>query len=499
MFRRHAGREVQIDPPQARRYAVRIARRVRPLPLALTIVLMLTAGCVIGGGVSRDDGSGRGAADPTASAVSPQEINKTVRRAQTEIEQYWRVTYPKLTNGRPFTPIKGGFHAYTRSQPAPACGGERTPYQPNAFYCPAGDFIAWDAETLIPQLYNQFGGFLVAVVFAHEYGHAIQQRLNPADQPTIVLEQQADCFAGSWASASRGGGASGGGEASGGPANAGSSGGAASASGDPTELDRTIAGMLLLRDQPGTSALSEGAHGNAFDRIRAFQEGFEQSATKCANYRVGTIPVTEIAFTSREEAATGGDLPYDEALDLLTQDVQAYWSRTFPELSGGTQWKTLRVVTFDPAKAPKCNGKARSEKDATGAAFYCESDDYVAFDGKVLGPTLYRRIGDNAIGMVMADLFARAAQHRRGEATTGREAQLTIDCLAGAWTYDILHRGQSGGASPNGGIRLSPGDLDEAVNALLTFGRAGKTSGTSAFDRIGAFRNGVLQGLPACG
>ena len=33
---------------------------------------------------------------------------------------------------------------------------------------------------------------------AHEYGHAIQARLGLDDQPTVVLEQQADCFAGSW-------------------------------------------------------------------------------------------------------------------------------------------------------------------------------------------------------------------------------------------------------------------------------------------------------------
>jgi hypothetical protein len=36
------------------------------------------------------------------------------------------------------------------------------------------------------------------------------------------------------------------------------------------------------------------------------------------------------------------------------------------------------------------------------------------------------------------------------------------------------------------------------VAALLAFGRAGQTSGTSAFDRIAAYRNGVLEGLTAC-
>jgi hypothetical protein len=65
--------------------------------------------------------------------------------------------------------------------------------------------------------------------------------------------------------------------------------------------------------------------------------------------------------------------------------------------------------------------------------------------------------------------------------------------VAGSWTFDVLHR------PPTAGIRLSPGDLDEAVAALLVFGRANNTSGVSAFDRIRAFRDGVIKGLSACG
>jgi len=33
-----------------------------------------------------------------------------------------------------------------------------------AFYCPDGDFIAWDAQTLVPQLQEDFGPLLVGVV-----------------------------------------------------------------------------------------------------------------------------------------------------------------------------------------------------------------------------------------------------------------------------------------------------------------------------------------------
>jgi predicted metalloprotease len=95
--------------------------------------------------------------------------------------------------------------------------------------------------------------------------------------------------------------------------------------------------------------------------------------------------------------------------------------------------------------------------------------------------------------MLLGDLYARAAQHRRGASTQDRAGQLAIDCLAGSWTYDLLHPGVKTDTA-----RLSPGDLDEAVAALLAFGRATNGTGPSAFDRIAAYRNGVLQGLSAC-
>jgi hypothetical protein len=95
--------------------------------------------------------------------------------------------------------------------------------------------------------------------------------------------------------------------------------------------------------------------------------------------------------------------------------------------------------------------------------------------------------------MLLGDLFARAAQERRGQPTRTRAGQLTVDCLAGSWTYDMLNR-----ADPDQGVTLSPGDLDEAVAALLAFGRGADGAGPAAFERIAAYRKGVLQGLPAC-
>jgi predicted metalloprotease len=446
------------------------ARRRLVWLAAGSLALVIGAGCAIGAPPAQSD---RSAARGRSAAPSADDPNAVVRAAITDVERFWSSAFPPLSAGAAFHAVSGGYHPYTRQQPPPACGQSQWEYQPNAFYCPEGDFIAWDAETLIPQLDEDFGPLLVAVVIAHEYGHAVQGRLGLAEQPAIVVEQQADCFAGSWIA----------------DISAGHS--KAFAAPRPEQLDSTVAGLLSLRDQPGISARAPQAHGNAFDRVRALQEGIEQGPARCVAYTAQNLPVTEIPFSSSDEAANGGDLPYQRAVTELTDDVQAYWRRVFPQLAGAA-WKPLKVVPFDPAAAPDCTDRQPPGPDPAGAAFYCPSGDFVAFDNRQLGPQLYQHIGDNAVGMLLSDLFARAVQTRRSQSADGRAGQLTVDCLAGTWTNDLLHR------TADNELRLSPGDLDEAVAALLVFGRAGGSGAASAFDRIGAFRNGVLGGLTGC-
>ncbi|WP_305785355.1 neutral zinc metallopeptidase [Symbioplanes lichenis] len=427
--------------------------------LASALLVALTSGCVV---VWGEDGGSSQRPAPTGG-------KDVVTPALKDVERFWQGKFPALADGKQFQPVQGGFHPYTKQDPPPACGDQPGEYQPNAFYCPAGDFIAWDAQVLIPQLQSQFGDLLAGVVMAHEYGHAIQTRLGRTDDPTVVLEQQADCYAGAWTADVLAGNST------------------AFKDVTPEQLDNTVAGLLLLRDQPGTSAAAEGAHGNAFDRVRAFQDGVEDGVATCAGYDANNLPVTEVPFRTRDDAASGGDLEYSEAVNSLAQDAQTYWTSTYPDLTG-QPWQQLRVTAFE-GDAPACQSP---DEAAPNRAFYCPDGDFAAFDNEELGPQLYRQIGDNAIGMLIGDLFARAVQDRRGVSTRDRAGQLAVDCLAGSWTSSILTR------DPSDGLTLSPGDLDEAVTALLAFGRAGDGSGTTAFDRIAAYRDGVLEGLTAC-
>jgi uncharacterized protein len=66
-------------------------------------------------------------------------------------------------------------------RPGPACGSQPAPPR-NAFYCPVGDFIAWDESGLMIPYYVGGGDFAAALVLAHEFGHAMQARL-PQREP----------------------------------------------------------------------------------------------------------------------------------------------------------------------------------------------------------------------------------------------------------------------------------------------------------------------------
>src|ERR1700733_719762 len=125
-------------------------------------------------------------------------VNKIVIKAIADLQTFWGGEFPKLY-GHDYTPVKGGFYAVTPSsgQLAP-CAQAAADISGNAFYCSKADDVAWDSEQLLPDLRKRFGHFVIPIVLAHEWGHAIQARSN-FEGPTVIKEIQADCFAGAWA------------------------------------------------------------------------------------------------------------------------------------------------------------------------------------------------------------------------------------------------------------------------------------------------------------
>ena len=424
-----------------------------------------------------------------------------------EVERFWDDEFPRTYNGE-FEPVTT-FVPYGPDREQPECGGplEYDEIAQNAFYCPVDDVIAWDTDNLTNDLLSDFGAFSLAIVMAHEYGHAVQARV-PVDGPTIATEQQADCFAGAFTAFVEDGGSD-------------------VVAVSVEDLDAAVAGFLTLRDAPGTPADDPAAHGSAFDRVGAFQDGFLRGTGRCAEYEEiyaqGGTTVIDLQFTSREDFVSGGNAPFDDPagdiFDITLGSLETFWAEAMPA-QFGVDWDPLaedgQVIAFDPDDAdslPACPGVDATAEDLAGQAFACigdpddPDDDFVAFDIN-LAAEQYEEIGDFAVSGVISQQYAFVAQTLLGNLETDRESLLQADCFSGAWAGELTLATLQEGAQELlppfdeqlGPVSISAGDLDEAVQSFLLLGdQVGADSNLGTpFERVAAFRDGFLNGLPKC-
>lgn len=397
-----------------------------------------------------------------------------------DLEEWWGSELPAVF-GVAYEPVSG-FGPYFISQgDIPFCGGplKREEFEINAFYCSIDDTVQWDAENLMAPLFQEFGDFTVALVLAHEWGHAVQARFGFDDinQPTIVSELQADCLAGAWTGRIE-----------------------AEESNllrlEPGDLEEGMAGFLLIGDELGTDPGEPNAHGGSFARLNAFFEGLNDGTTQCATYEESHPEFFSIPFRPAEPGVDPFDLELEETAPLLIGALEAFWATKYPELFGSPWLPVSASIPYLPSSdsLPACGGTTYEREFYEGNAFYCSADDYVAWDDERLFPDLYRSIGDFAIGLILANEWGLAVQSRAGLPTTTPAAQLQVDCLTGAWTAALV-------PAPNPtGIFLSPGDLEEGIAGFLTLSAApGEEGVVSAFDRFEAFKDGFVLGTDSCG
>src|SRR5580765_8114655 len=171
----------------------RVTGRGLRVAVVAVVALVLLAACSGGGGgnaAKSQASTDTSNTDSTASTDSntvvigkttfgPDDDDAIIKKAVGVVQSFYEDQFPKLYGGQ-FQPISGGLIPYGPSDPPPECGGtglaNYKDVAQNAFYCPPNDFMAWDTDNLTNDLLDNFGPYTLAIVVAHELGHAIQAR-----------------------------------------------------------------------------------------------------------------------------------------------------------------------------------------------------------------------------------------------------------------------------------------------------------------------------------
>ena len=410
-------------------------------------------------------------------------VDQIAAASVSDIEQFWGEAFGASFPGA-FHPVKALYSWDSNDYDGTFCDDD-TYSLVNAAFCPSENIIGWDRGVLMPELRKANGDMAITMVLAHEYGHSVQKqaKLNRKGTPILVVEQQADCLAGSylrWVAE-------------------GDSPRFTLSTGDG--LNNLLATMisfrdpLLSEDDVGPGASESGLadeHGSAFERISAFQFGFIDGPSACAG------------IDAKEIAARRGDLPV-----ALQRNESGEWPVSEESVKAIIDAMT---ILFKPAQPPKLSFAAAACADAQPSppASFCPATNTITVDLPALeklgtpqgdpDDMLTALSGDNSAYSVLMSRYMMSIQHQHGGLVLdSAEAGLRTACLTGVATTRLA----DGVNTPDGNtVALTAGDLDEAVAGLLINGLvAADVNGATVpagFSRIDAFRVGVLGDEDRC-
>ena len=178
----------------------------------IALILSLVFGVNIfdsGGGGGGPVQTAPGSVDqPVASSPKEEERMQFMSFILDDVQQVWKTLLPKV--GEQYQDAR---MAVFRDGVSTGCGD--APASVGPFYCPVDQRVYLDLSFFdeLDQRFGAPGDFAQAYVVAHELGHHVQHLLGieqrvrqmqesrpgSANQMSVALELQADCFAGVWA------------------------------------------------------------------------------------------------------------------------------------------------------------------------------------------------------------------------------------------------------------------------------------------------------------
>jgi len=250
--------------------------------LVLAAVFILPK--LLGGATSTSSGAAPASerspsAETSDSDSCSSELEQVLCGATDDVSEYWIDQLP-LSFGTDYVDTQTVFFAGSTNT---GCGMASS--QTGPFYCPLDNLVYFDLDFLV-KLQEQFGatGDLAAqYIVAHEYGHHVQnllgineqmrsaQESDPgrANQYSVALELQADCFAGAWArdASDRG------------------------LFDDPSEVEEALNAASAVGDDTiqqktqGRVDPESWTHGSSAQRVQWFQRGFQTGdPTRCTTF-----------------------------------------------------------------------------------------------------------------------------------------------------------------------------------------------------------------------
>jgi len=214
-----------------------------------------------------------------ASGVTLEELKEDMKGAQDIVDGYWAKHWSDFYTGSYESPTVLGLYDGTVADETPTCDGKPLEAY-NASYCAPEDFVAWDVNLMVRGA-DLIGDTWVYMVIAHEWGHAIQERLDPS----LVAEGdelQADCLG---AAALFG---------------AAADGTLTIEEGDEKEM---VNSLSALADE--TAWTSSADHGDPFERVQWFTLGRNGGVNACHDV-LETSGATSVGAAPTSEALPTG-------------------------------------------------------------------------------------------------------------------------------------------------------------------------------------------------
>lgn len=248
--------------------------------VVLVLAALLGGGGGGGGGISIEDVFGQIQAGGSPGTVDPADepLVEEMSAALDDIQEHWAQDPDVGATYRPATLV-----LFTNGVQTDGCGSASSAVGP--FYCPADEHAYLDLS-FFRELADRFeapGDFARVYVLAHELGHHVQnvlgdnarvhqeQQQDPdrANELSVRLELQADCYAGLWAHSAQDRGLI-----------------------EPGDIDEGLDAAAAVGDdrlQGGDEHRESWTHGSSAARQRWFRAGFDSGdLARCDTFSAST-------------------------------------------------------------------------------------------------------------------------------------------------------------------------------------------------------------------